>query len=126
MVAYLTTYQLLTALTNFVVALGYKPMGYSVLLPILVSGLDTNSPDELLEDSMQVNECSLYMRRQIGGSGGIGKLSNRLLQPMKRLAAAIDVISATNILEFTNEDIQQEWNCHLCRVIRVYDEDVIR
>ncbi|GJY68820.1 hypothetical protein Tco_0471802 [Tanacetum coccineum] len=88
MVAYLTTF-----------ALGYKPMGYSVLLPILVSGLDTNSPDELLEDSTQL---------------------------MTWLAAAIDVISATNILEFTNEDIQQEWNCHLCRVIRVYDEDVIR
>ncbi|KVI11424.1 hypothetical protein Ccrd_010162 [Cynara cardunculus var. scolymus] len=33
--------QLLTALRNFVVALGYKsPMCYSVLLPILVSGLD--------------------------------------------------------------------------------------
>ncbi|GKC03688.1 hypothetical protein Tco_0995298 [Tanacetum coccineum] len=67
----ITLYQLLTALTNFVVALGYKPMGYSVLLPILVSGLDTNSPYELLEDNMLVNECSLYMRRQIGGSGGI-------------------------------------------------------
>ncbi|GKD20258.1 importin-11 isoform X1 [Tanacetum coccineum] len=52
--------QLLTALKNFVVALGYKsPMCYSVLLPILVSGLDINSPDELLEDSMQLWEATI-------------------------------------------------------------------
>ncbi|XP_076958447.1 uncharacterized protein LOC143634179 isoform X1 [Bidens hawaiensis] len=52
--------QLLTALKNFVVALGYKsPMCYTVLLPILVSGLDVNSPDELLEDSMQLWEATI-------------------------------------------------------------------
>ena len=45
-------------------------MCYSVLLPILVSGLDINSPDELLEDSMQVNECSLYIRLKWAGRAG--------------------------------------------------------
>ncbi|GKB52373.1 hypothetical protein Tco_0903126 [Tanacetum coccineum] len=65
------------------VALGYKPMGYSVLLPILVCGLDTNSPDELLEDSMQVNKCSLYTRRQIGGSGVIEMLKKFGLEDSK-------------------------------------------
>ncbi|GJR54290.1 hypothetical protein Tco_1404811 [Tanacetum coccineum] len=104
--------KLLTALANFVVALGYKPMSYSVLLPILVSGLDTNSPDELLEDYAGKQVFSLHeaSNRRVG--------RDILLQPMTRLAAAIDVISATNMLEFTNEDIEQEWNCHLRRVIR--------
>ncbi|XP_071697003.1 uncharacterized protein [Rutidosis leptorrhynchoides] len=52
--------QLLTALKNFVVSLGYKsPLCYTVLLPILVSGLDVNSPDELLEDSMQLWEVTI-------------------------------------------------------------------
>ncbi|KAL7590187.1 hypothetical protein Lser_V15G39371 [Lactuca serriola] len=52
--------QLLNALKNFVVALGYKsPMCYNVLLPVLVSGLNLNSPDELLEDSMQLWEATI-------------------------------------------------------------------
>ncbi|XP_071722890.1 uncharacterized protein [Rutidosis leptorrhynchoides] len=52
--------QLLSALKNFVVALGYKsPLCYTVLLPILVSRLDVNSPDELLEDSMQLWEATI-------------------------------------------------------------------
>lgn len=43
--------QLLTALNNFVVALGYQSTkSYSMLLPILQSGINVNSPDELLED----------------------------------------------------------------------------
>nr|GEU71248.1 retrotransposon protein, putative, Ty1-copia subclass [Tanacetum cinerariifolium] len=46
----------------------------------------------------------------------------RLLQPMTWLTAAIDVISATNILEITNEDIQQDWNCHLRRVIKMFQQ----
>ncbi|KAK3006384.1 hypothetical protein RJ639_016598 [Escallonia herrerae] len=52
--------QLLTALKNFVVALGYQsPICYNMLLPILRSGLDENSPDELLEDSMLLWEATL-------------------------------------------------------------------
>lgn len=43
-------------------------MCYRVLLPILVSGLDVNSPDELLEDSMQVIVSSLYVIITRGGS----------------------------------------------------------
>jgi len=49
--------QLLVALRNFVVALGYQsPICYCILLPILENGIDINSPDELnlLEDSMLV------------------------------------------------------------------------
>lgn len=48
--------QLLAALKNFVIALGYQsPVCYNMLLPILRSGIDVNSPDELLEDSMLVS-----------------------------------------------------------------------
>ncbi|WRX24040.1 Importin-beta [Theobroma cacao] len=54
--------QLLIALRNFVVALGYQsPSCYSMLLPILQKGIDINSPDEinLLEDSMLLWEATL-------------------------------------------------------------------
>ncbi|XP_043815485.1 importin-11 isoform X2 [Manihot esculenta] len=54
--------QLLIALRNFVVALGYQsPSCYNVLLPILQKGIDINSPDELnlLEDSMLLWEATL-------------------------------------------------------------------
>ncbi|KAF2306412.1 hypothetical protein GH714_017776 [Hevea brasiliensis] len=54
--------QLLIALRNFVVALGYQsPSCYNVLLPILQKGIDINSPDELnlLEDSMLLWEAML-------------------------------------------------------------------
>ncbi|XP_010553104.1 PREDICTED: importin-11 [Tarenaya hassleriana] len=54
--------QLLIALRNFVVALGYQsPCCYSLLLPILHKGIDVNSPDELnlLEDSMALWEATL-------------------------------------------------------------------
>lgn len=50
--------QLLIALRNFVGALGYQsPICYNMLLPILQSGIDINSPDEvnLLEDSVLVS-----------------------------------------------------------------------
>ncbi|GFY82388.1 ARM repeat superfamily protein [Actinidia rufa] len=52
--------QLLAALKNFVIALGYQsPICYNMLLPILQSGIDVNSPDELLEDSMLLWEATL-------------------------------------------------------------------
>ncbi|XP_065852108.1 uncharacterized protein [Euphorbia lathyris] len=54
--------QLLIALRNFVVALGYQsPSCYNMLLPILQRGIDINSPDELnlLEDSMLLWEATL-------------------------------------------------------------------
>ncbi|KAJ0089029.1 hypothetical protein Patl1_31375 [Pistacia atlantica] len=54
--------QLLIALRNFVVALGYQsPKCYNMLLPILQRGIDINSPDELnlLEDSMLLWEATL-------------------------------------------------------------------
>ncbi|KAK7260595.1 hypothetical protein RIF29_26778 [Crotalaria pallida] len=54
--------QLLIALKNFVVALGYQsPICYNILLPILDHGIDINNPDELnlLEDSMQLWEATL-------------------------------------------------------------------
>ncbi|GER55787.1 ARM repeat superfamily protein [Striga asiatica] len=52
--------QLLTALKNFVAALGYQsPICYNLLMPILRSVLNANSPDELLEDSMQLWEVTL-------------------------------------------------------------------
>ncbi|KAG2272544.1 hypothetical protein Bca52824_067099 [Brassica carinata] len=54
--------QLLVALRNFVIALGYQsPICYSILLPILQKGIDINSPDalNLLEDSMALWETTL-------------------------------------------------------------------
>ncbi|RYR61860.1 hypothetical protein Ahy_A04g019098 isoform C [Arachis hypogaea] len=54
--------QLLVALKNFVVALGYQsPICYSILLPILENGININNPDELnlLEDSMLLWEATL-------------------------------------------------------------------
>ncbi|KAL6536613.1 hypothetical protein OROMI_026194 [Orobanche minor] len=52
--------QLLTALRNFVAALGYQsPICYNLLMPILPSVLNANSPDEILEDSLQLWEVTL-------------------------------------------------------------------
>lgn len=52
--------QLLISLKNFVTALAYQsPICYNVLLPILQCGVDANSPDELLEDSMLLWEATL-------------------------------------------------------------------
>ncbi|CAL8076850.1 unnamed protein product [Prunus armeniaca] len=54
--------QLLVALRNFVVALGFQsPICYDILLPILQKGIDIDSPDELnlLEDSMLLWEATL-------------------------------------------------------------------
>ncbi|XP_058113219.1 uncharacterized protein LOC131256229 isoform X2 [Magnolia sinica] len=54
--------QLLVALRNFVVALGYhSPISYNMLLPILRKGIDINNPDELnvLEDSVLLWEGTL-------------------------------------------------------------------
>ncbi|KAL6520752.1 hypothetical protein OROHE_016933 [Orobanche hederae] len=52
--------QLLTALKNFVAALGYQsPICYNLLMPILPSVLNANSPDEILEDSLQLWEVTL-------------------------------------------------------------------
>ncbi|CAH9101065.1 unnamed protein product [Cuscuta epithymum] len=52
--------QLLTALKNFVQALGYQsPICYNILLPILRNVINVNSPDELLEDGMQLWEATL-------------------------------------------------------------------
>ncbi|KAK2656300.1 hypothetical protein Ddye_009352 [Dipteronia dyeriana] len=54
--------QLLIALRNFVVALGYQsPSCYNMLLPILQRGIDINNPDELnlLEDSLLLWEATV-------------------------------------------------------------------
>uniref|UniRef100_A0A7N0T6K4 Importin N-terminal domain-containing protein n=1 Tax=Kalanchoe fedtschenkoi TaxID=63787 RepID=A0A7N0T6K4_KALFE len=54
--------QLLIALKNFVVVLGYQsPICYSILLPILQRGIDINGPDQLnlLEDSMLLWEATM-------------------------------------------------------------------
>ncbi|XXG39720.1 hypothetical protein AAC387_Pa01g0606 [Persea americana] len=54
--------QLLVALRNFVVALGYQsPICYNMLLPILQGVIDVNNPDELnlLEDSVLLWEATL-------------------------------------------------------------------
>jgi hypothetical protein len=57
--------QLLIALRNFVVELGYQsPTCYNVLLPILHGGIDINSPDilNLLEDGMLVSfPCLVFI-----------------------------------------------------------------
>lgn len=50
--------QLLTALRTFVSSLGYQsPLSYHMLMPILQSGVNVDSPDalNLLEDSVLVS-----------------------------------------------------------------------
>ncbi|XP_042022562.1 importin-11-like [Salvia splendens] len=52
--------QLLTAIKNFVASLGSQSsICYNLLMPILQSVLNANSPDELLEDSMLLWEATL-------------------------------------------------------------------
>ncbi|OIW01168.1 hypothetical protein TanjilG_10329 [Lupinus angustifolius] len=67
--------QLLVALRNFVIALGYQsPICYSILLPILEHGIDINNPDELnlLEDSMLVAVNIIEDYIILGGNDFLG------------------------------------------------------
>nr|XP_017243835.1 PREDICTED: importin-11-like isoform X2 [Daucus carota subsp. sativus] len=88
--------QLLTALKNFVVALGYQsPLCYNMLVPILQGGLIINSPDELLEDYMLLWEATIShspsMVPQLLG------LFPHLVEILNRSSAHVKV--AANIIE---------------------------
>ncbi|XP_055812691.1 uncharacterized protein LOC129882425 isoform X2 [Solanum dulcamara] len=88
--------QLLTALKNFVVALGYQsPKSYGMLLPILQSGINITSPDELLEDCMQLWEATL-----INAPSMVPELLGYFPCLMEILERSFDHLKvATNIIE---------------------------
>ncbi|PON51219.1 hypothetical protein PanWU01x14_217800 [Parasponia andersonii] len=70
--------QLLIALKNFVVALGYhSPSCYNMLLSILQKGIDINNPDELnlLEDSMLLWEATLCHAPSMVGAVHVGLMT---------------------------------------------------
>ncbi|KAK7294729.1 hypothetical protein RJT34_17624 [Clitoria ternatea] len=90
--------QLLVALRNFVVALGYQsPICYNILLPILENGIDINSPDELnlLEDSMLLWEATLSQAPSMVPQ--LLQYFSRLVEIMERNFDHLQV--AVNIIE---------------------------
>ncbi|KAK4342716.1 hypothetical protein RND71_038532 [Anisodus tanguticus] len=88
--------QLLAALKNFVVALGYQsPKSYGMLLPILQSGINVTSPDELLEDCMQLWEATL-----INAPSMVPELLGYFPYLLEILERSFDHLKvATNIIE---------------------------
>ncbi|KAK7339912.1 hypothetical protein VNO77_20599 [Canavalia gladiata] len=90
--------QLLVAMRNFVVALGYQsPICYNVLMPILENGIDINSPDELnlLEDSMLLWEATLSQAPSMVPQ--LLQYFSRLVEIMERNFDHLQV--AVNIIE---------------------------
>ncbi|KAJ8533088.1 hypothetical protein K7X08_015977 [Anisodus acutangulus] len=88
--------QLLAALKNFVVALGYQSRkSYGMLLPILQSGINVTSPDELLEDCMQLWEATL-----INAPSMVPELLGYFPYLLEILERSFDHLKvATNIIE---------------------------
>ncbi|GAU35098.1 hypothetical protein TSUD_162030 [Trifolium subterraneum] len=90
--------QLLVALRNFVIALGYQsPICYNILLPLLENGIDINSPDELnlLEDSMLLWEATLSQAPSMVPQ--LLSYFSRLVEIMERSFDHLQV--AVNIIE---------------------------
>ncbi|KAL3826139.1 hypothetical protein ACJIZ3_022168 [Penstemon smallii] len=100
--------QLLTALKNFVVALGYQsPISYNILLPILQSVINIDSPDELLEDSMQLWEATLshatsMMPQLLGYFPCLVEILERSFDHLKVAASIIEGYIVLGGLEFLN------------------------
>ncbi|KAL6969700.1 hypothetical protein U1Q18_029409, partial [Sarracenia purpurea var. burkii] len=75
--------QLLSALKNFVTALGYQsPICYNMLLPILRSGIDVNSPDEVMEDGMLVATNIMEGYIILGGTDFLSLHSSCVASPL--------------------------------------------
>ncbi|PIN19861.1 Nuclear transport receptor KAP120 (importin beta superfamily) [Handroanthus impetiginosus] len=104
--------QLLTALKNFVVALGYQsPVCYNMLLPILRSLLNVNSPDELLEDSLQLWEATLTHAPSVvpdllGYFPCLVEILERSFDHLKVAASIIEGYIVLGGLEFLNMHAQ--------------------
>ncbi|KAI3473132.1 hypothetical protein Pfo_030424 [Paulownia fortunei] len=100
--------QLLTALKNFVAALGYQsPICYNMLLPILQSVINVNSPDELLEDSMQLWEATLSHATSmppqlLGYFPCLVEILERSFDHLKVAASIIEGYMVLGGLEFLN------------------------
>ncbi|KAG8374436.1 hypothetical protein BUALT_Bualt11G0131600 [Buddleja alternifolia] len=100
--------QLLAALKNFVVALGYQsPICYNMLLPILQSVINVNSPDELLEDSMQLWEATLshatsMVPQLLGYFPCLVEILERSFDHLKVVASIIEGYIILGGLEFLN------------------------
>lgn len=104
--------QLLTALKNFVAALGYQSsICYSMLMPILQSVLNANSPDELLEDSMQLWEATLTHATSmvpplLGFFPCLVEILDRSFDYLKVAASIIEGYIVLGSLEFLNMHAQ--------------------
>lgn len=104
--------QLLTALKNFVAALGYQSsICYSMLMPILQSVLNANSPDELLEDSMQLWEATLthatsMVPQLLGFFPCLVEILDRSFDYLKVAASIIEGYIVLGSLEFLNMHAQ--------------------
>ncbi|KAL6570002.1 hypothetical protein OROMI_014516 [Orobanche minor] len=113
---------LLTALKNFVAALDYQsPICYNLLMPILPSVLNANSPDELLEDSLQLWKVTLSHATSIAPQllGYFPCLIEILERSFDHLELAVSIIEGYIVLgEF------EFFNMHAPTLARVLDLDV--
>ncbi|KAL8517224.1 hypothetical protein ACS0TY_015448 [Phlomoides rotata] len=104
--------QLLTALNNFVTALGYQsPICYNMLMPILQSVINVNSADELLEDSLQLWETTLthatsMAPQLLGYFPCLLEILDRSFDHLKVTASIIEGYIVLGGLEFLNMHAQ--------------------
>ncbi|XP_073286373.1 uncharacterized protein [Primulina huaijiensis] len=100
--------QLLMALKNFVVALGNQSfICYNMLLPILRSVINANSPDELLEDSMQLWEVTLshatsMVPQLLGYFPCLVEILDRSFDHLKVAASIVEAYILLGGIEFLN------------------------
>ncbi|XP_022887455.1 importin-11-like [Olea europaea var. sylvestris] len=100
--------QLLAALRNFIVALGYQsPICYNIVVPILQSGISVDSPDELLEDTMQLWEATLshapsIMPQLLGLFPCLVEILERSFDHLKMAASIIESYIVLGGIEFLN------------------------
>ncbi|XP_075491735.1 uncharacterized protein LOC142529916 isoform X1 [Primulina tabacum] len=100
--------QLLMALKNFVVALGNQSfICYNMLLPILQSVINANSPDELLEDSMQLWEATLshatsMVPQLLGYFPCLVEILDRSFDHLKVAASIVEAYILFGGIEFLN------------------------
>ncbi|KAL6580880.1 hypothetical protein OROMI_006803 [Orobanche minor] len=100
--------QLLTALKNFMAALGYQsPICYNLLMPILPSVLNDNSPDELLEDSLQAMgsysfSCHLNRSSAVGLFPMFDGILERSFDHLELAASIIEGYIVLGEFEFSN------------------------
>ncbi|XP_075486233.1 uncharacterized protein LOC142525826 isoform X1 [Primulina tabacum] len=100
--------QLLTALKNFVVALGYQSsICYNMLLPILQTVINASSRDELLEDSMQLWEATLshatsMVPQLLGYFPYLLEILDRSFDHLKVAASIVEAYILLGGIEFLN------------------------